>query len=820
LTLNLQFMILLKFKLTPWFCSIIGLLSISLVGCNDSKKSAQKETLTVTNSSKQYELWELEPAPNRGHDFADVKARGYPYDEDWERWSYAIGNGTLGANLFGRTDSERIQLSEKTIANGGCYNRGGITNAAELYLDFDHPSVSDYRRSLNLNDAIATVSYRSGETGYQREYFASYPDDVLVVRLTADQLGGLSFKVRPEIPYLESKEARDSKRATVTASGETITLAGTIDFFKLKYEIQVRVLQQGGQLVTGSETIEVVNADEVTLLLAIDTNYELNTKVFSAEPSEKLDASLNPHERVSEKIQKAVALGFDQLKSRHLADYRDLFARVAVDLNSQVSELPTHQLLEAYQNGQQDPYLEELMFQYGRYLLIASSRETSLPAHLQGAWTQFEVTPWTGGYWHNINVQMNYWGAMSTDLAETFEAYIRYFEAYLPLAKQYAQDYIQELYPEQFSENPEENGWTIGNGANPYFLPARSSHSGPGTAGFTTKMLMEYYDFTQDEGYLRETAYPALVGLSRFFAKALEPTEDGLLLMNNSASPEMRHPKGGDHYKTIGTTFDQGFVWENHNDVLRAAKILGETDPFLKTVESQIPRLDPILIGSSGQIKEFREEDAYGDIGDPHHRHISHLCTLYPGTLINASKPEWMQAASKTLDFRGNDTTGWAMAHRMNARARLKEPEKAYEVYRKLIEEKTLPNLWTTHPPFQIDASLGLVGGVAEMLLQSHQGVIELLPALPQAWAESGSFHGLVARGNFKVSAQWEKGKLDQLSIKSRSGKHCRLKYSGLSTGSVFDENGRQIVFQANGSDEISFPTQKGMIYSVMLTLR
>jgi len=769
----------------------------------------------IPDSVKKYELWEPEPAPNRGGDFEEIRARGYPYDKDWENWSYAIGNGALGANLFGRTDSERIQLSEKSIANGGCYDRGGITNAAELYLDFDHPSVADYRRTLNLNDAIATVSYRAGETNYQREYFASYPDDVMVVRLSAEGPEGLSFTVRPEIPYLDSTTERDSKSANVTVDGETITLAGVIDFFKLKYEIQVRVIQQGGQLVAGSETIEILNADEVTLLMAVDTNYELKTQVFSAERLEKLDHSLDPHDRVSEKIRQAAALGFEQLKSRHLADYRGLFDRVAVDLNSQVSELPTHQLLEAYQNGQQDPYLEELMFQYGRYLLIASSRENSLPAHLRGAWTQYEVTPWSGGYWHNINVQMNYWGAMSTDLPETFEAYIRYFEAYLPLAKQYAQDYIGELYPEQLSEDPEENGWTIGNGSNPYFLPARAPHSGPGTAGFTTKMLMDYYDFTQDKAYLRETGYPALLGLSRFFARALEPTEGGLLLMNNSASPEIRHPKGGDYYKTIGSTFDQGFVWENHNDVLRAAEILGETDPFLKTIEAQIPRLDPIQIGSSGQIKEFREEDAYGDIGDPKHRHISHLCTLYPGTLINASKPKWMEAASKTLDFRGNDTTGWAMAHRMNARARLKEAEKAYDVYRKLIAEKTLQNLWTTHPPFQIDASLGLVAGVAEMLLQSHNGLIELLPALPQAWAENGSFHGLVARGNFKISAKWAEGQLRQLSIKSRSGQHCRLKYPGLSEASVYDENGQAVSFETTESDLISFSTQKGMTYSI-----
>ncbi|MCB1129630.1 MAG: glycoside hydrolase N-terminal domain-containing protein [Verrucomicrobiae bacterium] len=772
-------------------------------------------------AGKRYVLWEPEPAPNRGPDLSPLKPRqAYPYDEDWEKWSYPLGNGTLGANVFGRTDVERIQISEKSFANEGLYGRGGLTNAAELYLEIGHEAGPDYRRELCLNDAIHSVSYRSGGIRFEREYFTSQPDDVLVVRLTADRPGALSMTVRPEIPYVPSREKGNSKTATIHTRGRDIMLTGMIDFFRLRYAIQVRVLHKGGELIAGSKTVAIRNADEVTLLVAVDTNYELKPELFLREPAEKLDSSLDPLPMVSRRIHEAEARGYDALKARHVADHRSLFDRVSIDLGSKVSPLPTHELLDAYKAGGHDTYLEELMFHYGRYLLIASSRPGSLPANLQGAWSQYEVTPWTGGYWHNINVQMNYWGANPTDLAETFEPYIDYFQAYLPKAMEYAQEFMRQRRPDRFSEIPEENGWTFGNGSNAYTLPASVPHSGPGTQAFITVMLMEYYNFTQDREFLREVAYPAMRMLSRFYAKSLIETKDGHLLVENSASPEIKHPwpppiSGGEHYQTVGCTYDQSLVWQNHTDLLRAAEILGiKDDPFLETVRAQIPRLDPIHIGASGQIKEFREENAYGDIGDPHHRHISQLVGLYPGDLIDSSKPEWMNAASRTLDLRGNDTTGWAMAHRMNARARLKEGEKAHEVFRKFISEKTMPNLWSVHPPFQIDGNLGVMSGVAEMLLQSHEEAIEPIPALPKAW-NNGSFTGLAARGNFKVSAAWKNGRLRELSVESRSGHPCRLRVPGIAIESVIDERGGSVAFEAETPDVICFPTEKGKTYRV-----
>lgn len=788
--------------------TLLVLLALS-TGCQTN----EPETTDRKPAGKTYTIWEPTPAPNRGGDFdQQTRGRGYPVDRDWEEWSYPLGNGMLGANVFGRTDVERIQLSEKTVANGSAYGRGGVTNAGELYLELGQDGVENYRRELCLNTAILSVDYAADGVRYQREYFASYPDDVLVVRLTADQAGALNFTVRPEIPYLKAKKPEDSKSGTVTAAGDTITLAGTIDYYQVNFEIQVKVLPEGGQLLTGTDTIAIQDADAVTLIVAADTNYELGPHIFLNEPKEKLDPTMDPHPLVAAKIQRAAKLGFGALKQRHIKDYGRLFDRVAVDLNTTVPDRPTSELLANYKDGNFNPYLEELLFQYGRYLLIASSRPNTLPAHLQGAWSQYEVSPWCAGYWHNINVQMNYWGAFSTNLAETFEAYLDYFEAYKPLAHRYAAAFVAEQQGEDaVAPRPEDNGWIVGTGANAYQISGRSGHSGPGTGGFTAQLLMDYYDFTQDDAFLRETGYPALLQMSQFFDKALKETDDGLLLISPSASPEIKH--NGEHYLTEGCTFDQGFVWENHNNVLRAAEAIGADDPFLDVIKSQIPRLDPILIGSSGQIKEFREEEAYGDIGDPQHRHISHLHTLYPGTLITTDKPEWMEAAAVTLNLRGDVSTGWAMAHRMINWARLRNAERARELYRKFIVHKVAPNLWSMHPPFQIDGNFGTMAAVSEMLMQSHEGAIEPIPALPEKWAEAGRFSGLVARGNFEVSAQWEAGQLLELRLTSRSGKDCRIRYPRLADATLVDGSGNPVAFETIGDDTISFPTIEGARY-------
>ena len=774
-----------------------------------------------------YELWEPEAAPNNGRSNWEAtkdSKRPKSYDRDWERWSYPIGNGYTGVSIFGRTDTERVQITDKTLHNRGIYGKGGLTSFAELFLDFNQTEVKNYRRSLNLNEAIAHVSYEKDGVRYQREYLASYPDNVIAIRLTADQKGALSFTVRPEIPYLALKQ----RNGKITAAGNLLTLKGSMPMFSCNYEGQIKVLNEGGSVSANAKkgTLEVNKADAVTLLITTGTNYRLSPKTFSNSGAKKLNPDEFPHDAVSARMQAAHDLGYAALKQRHLKDYQNLFGRISVNLNSKPTSDPTHILLEKYQKGKRDNWLEELMFQYGRYLLISSSRQNSLPANLQGAWSQDYYSPWTGGFWHNINVQMNYWGSMSTNLAECFEAYIGFFEAYLPIAQQHATDYVRKHNPGQLNKG-EDNGWIIGTGANAYYVPSAGGHSGPGTGGFTAKLLVDYYDFTQDRAFLKEVGYPAMLSLSKFYSKALKPHGD-LLLVEPSASPEQsataeqikritgRAASGRKAFSAVGCTFDQGFVWESYADTLKMADALDSEDPFLETIREQVVRLDPVLVGASGQIKEYREETNYSDIGSPTHRHISHLCPLYPGTMINSQKSEWMQAASKTLDLRGNKTTGWALAHRMNCRARLGEGDKAREAYEQFIRTRTATNLWALHPPFQIDGNLGTMAGVAEMLLQSHDGAINILPALPKAWS-TGHFDGLVARGNFVISAKWKDGKATELSVLSRSGGDCRIACPGLENATVTDQAGNTVEVTRDGKDQINFTPAVGETYSVKI---
>lgn len=780
--------------------------------------------LKLNSATKKYILWYDKQAPNNGAKYTPNKDDN-PYDSDWENWSLPVGNGYLGANIFGRTDTERIQLSENSMYVKGLYGGVGSTSFAELFLDFNHNDVTDYRRELSLNDAISTVSYTSKGVKYTREVFASYPDKVLVIRLNSDKKGKLSFKVRPVIPYKKefgSASKGNGRKGIVYADSKsnTIVLSGELEYLNIKYEGQFKIQLNGGKvkaindLNNDNGILEVSKATSATILVAIGTNYLQKSSVIKESVlRKKLENFPHPHDRICSIISDASAKSFETLKNRHLIDYKTYFDRVNLDLGGVISKLPTDILLSEYKKNKIDVYLEELYFQYGRYLLISSSRPGCLPANLQGVWNQWDLAPWNGRYYHNVNVQMNYWPTFNTNLAEMFIAYADYYKTYLPAAENDANNYIKLKAPQNFSTLTGENGWTVASSTSPYSHGTPGSHSGPGMNGLTSKMFWDYYDFTRDKSILRDFTYPSMLGSSKFLSKLLKDTL-GLKLIWPSASPEQQLQETKKYYWTTGCAFDQQMTYENHKGVIECAQLLGiNNDQFINKIKSELPLLDPVLVGMSGQIKEYREENYYSEIGDPKHRHISHLMGLSPGNMINDNTPVWMDAAKITMNLRGDKSTGWAMGHRLNIWARLKDGNRAHDLYKMLLQTGTLNNLWDTHPPFQIDGNFGGTAGVAEMLLQSHDGYIAPLAALPVAWRK-GEFQGLVARGNFVFSVKWDNGFINNLSIHSRAGAICRLKYYNIHNSNIKDNKGNVIGYRVISPDMIEFNTKVNAIYT------
>ena len=723
--------------------------------------------------------------------------------EGWEQWSLPIGCGYLGANIFGRGDRERIQITENSLANP---YKEGLNNFAELYIDFGHDEVTDYQRELCLDDATTRVGYCHRGIHYERELFASYPDRVLAMRLTADRPGSVTFTLRPEIPYLKDYGTTPGdgrgKSGSVHANGDTLTLNCHMDFFAVDCEGQLKVITSGGSSNHDADSIHVANADSVLLLFAVASNYRLEPRVFlEHDPKQKLAPYPHPHDAVTAIMKAATAKSYEELRDRHCRDYQQLFSRVTIDLGGRDDGRCTDALLAAYRAGEAIPWLEQLYFHYGRYLLICSSRPGTLPTNLQGIWNVHDQSPWSAGYWHNINVQMNYWPVFNTNLAELFQSYVDYNEAFRPQARHGADDYIGKHNPTALAPAGE-NGWTVGTGCWPYITSAPGGHSGPGTGGLTTKLFWDYYDFTRDEQILRLHSFPAVADMARFLCKVLKPVDD-LLLSDPSASPEQRHD--GAYWQSVGCAFDQQMIWENHHDTIQAAAALDVKDPIVDTARAQLPKLDPVQVGESGQIKEYREEKYYGEIGEYQHRHISQLVGLYPGTLICADTPAWLDAARVSLRERGDKSTGWAMAHRLNAWARCKDGERAYTLLQTLLRQGTLPNLWDTHPPFQIDGNFGGCAGIAEMLMQSHEKAIALLPACPAAWTAKGQFRGLVARGNFVVDAEWQNNALRSVDIRARAGGPCRITAPGIAQAKLVDEQGQAVTTISDALDSVSF---------------
>jgi len=828
----------------------------------------------VSLFKKDLRLWYDEEAPYGNENISSAYAATSEYrdiaDDGWEKWSFPQGNGYSGINVFGRTDTERIQITDNTLSsplnivkwqdderrlNKRLFG-GGLNNFSETYLDFghSHASVTNYKRALDLRTAVSTVNYTYNGIDYSREYFTSYPDKAIVICLKTSGKSNLNFTLRPTIPYKQDYMVKEgdgfSKCGTVVANADaTITLSGNLGYNNLDFVGRYKVVNNGGTVTANNETnadgikdngtITVKGADSAYIVMTLSTNYELSSDIFlNDNPKEKLkNSSIDAAKTAESELSAALKYTYEELRKRHIDDYSALFSRVEVDLGGEAPSVTTDELLRDYANGKRSAYLEELYFQFGRYLLISSSRKGSLPANLQGTWNRYNLAPWGSGYWHNVNVQMNYWPAFSANLVETFDPYVEYWKAFLPRAEMFATSAIKgEKYESNlgldfngadsdscsYAANLDKdggNGWTVGIGCEAFRIV---SSPGCGNVGFTTQMFWDYYDFTRKKDILKDTVYPALKGASQYVTKTFAKEENGTYLSIRGDSPEQW--VDGVWYYTKGTTYDQSFAYTNGYYTLEAAKILGikptdEGESVLSTVSEQLPNYDPIVIGYSGQVKEFREENYYGELGEYAHRHTSQLVGLYPGNIINSNTPAWIDAAKYTLKERetGNaaDAWGWSLAFRQNLWARAGAGEEAYRQYQKLLSMRTATNLWSKTPAgFQIDANFGGTAGVAEMLLQSQSGYIEPLAAIPSAWA-TGSYEGLVARGNFVVSAKWENGNAKVFNVTSNAGGECKIKHAGLANAVVFTADGTTVNHTQLANNAISFNTEAGKTYII-----
>ena len=673
--------------------------------------------------------------------------------KDWMTEALPIGNGRLGGMIFGGIETEQIQFNEISLWTGDEKETGAYQAFGDLFIDFNQAAeVQQYKRELNIGNAVHTITYLSNGIQYKREYFSSAKDQVMVIRISASQKGSCSGAIR----------MTDMHNGKIAFADRNITLNGTLDN-GLVYEAGVAVLNDGGVVKVSGNSIKFEKANNITLILAAGTNYLPDySKGWRGE---------KPHRIIEQQLKKASGRLYKQLLDRHIADYQSLFNRVKLNIgesDQKVSELPTDKRLVTYKKGGTDPEIEELFFQYGRYLLISSSRTGSLPANLQGIWNNSNNPPWRSDYHSNINVQMNYWPAEVTNLSECHLPFLEYINNQREVRKKATQEYYKS-----------QKGWTVQTENNIY--GAGSFVWNPPASAWYCQHLWEHYAFTYDQKYLKEFAYPVLKEVCEFWEERLVSDANGALVTPDGWSPEH-----GPHEP--GVTYDQEIVWDLFTNYIEASKILNLDADYRAKVTVLREKLLKPKIGKWGQLMEWSvDRDDSTDL----HRHISHLFALYPGRQISVTAtPELAAAARKTLISRGDQSTGWAMAWRINFWARMSDGNHAYKLLRNLMSivgnigtdyDKgggIYSNMFDAHPPFQIDGNFGATAGIAEMLLQSQADEICLLPSLPDVWS-TGSVVGLRARGGFVVDIAWVAGKVTKYRIASAKGGDVLIRVNG-----------------------------------------
>jgi alpha-L-fucosidase 2 len=792
-------------------CSFIG-------GGSDVQKASR-------DSSDQLKLW---------------------YDKPASKWVQAlpVGNGRLGAMIFGQPGSERLQLNEITVWSGApqpdadrkdaykslpelrqLIRDGKYAEAArfanarfngpapyeasyqalgDLKFEFQLPdgAVTNYTRWLDIDSALAGVRFAAGNTEYQREVFCSAPDQVLVQWLTSSTEGGLNFTM---------KLTRPASSRTQVVGNDTLVMTGNTDMPRLKgnldYEADARILVKGGRVTGAGDGLKVEGANEAIVLVTCGTSFALD---YSNNYR-----GANPHD-AAQRLEAAARKSYAQLKSAHVADYQKYFHRVSLGLGrSEADKLPTDERLKKYGDGKSDPGFVALFYQFGRYLMICCSRtDNPLPANLQGLWGDGLDLPWKSDYHANINVQMIYWPAEPANLGEMHLPLLNLITNLVAPGTKTAKAYF----------GPDTPGWLVGYTVNGWSWTSPGERLSWGIwfggSGWLCRHLWEHYAYTQDKDYLRKV-YPAMRGAAEFWLANLVEGQDGKLITSPSSSPENSFitDSGITAEITEGATMDRSIVWDLLDKTACAAGALGVDAEFKKKLEAARDRIRPLQIGKAGQLMEWNGD---WDLNsrDPHHRHVSHLYALHPSDQINVpTMPELAAAAKKSLELRGDDGTGWSIAWKENMWARLRDGDHCLRLLSAQLRSTeqtgtvmanaggTYPNLFDAHPPFQIDGNFGAVAGISEMLLGSQEHytdpksgnesyVIDILPALPKAWP-TGSVKGLRARGGFEVDIEWRDAKLVQTTVHSLAGGVARLRYGSvtrditLAKGRIYEWNGQ-----------------------------
>lgn len=719
------------------------------------------------------------------------------YERPATRWVEALplGNGRLGAMVWGGIGHERLQLNEDTLYAGGPYDANSpealaalpevrrlifageyaraeaLADAklmsrplkqmpyqplADLVLDFrDVPDTSGYRRELDLDTAIATTRFETWKTAHTREAFVSPVDQCIAMRMATDRPGGIDLRISLDSDQQHEVEVEDGALLLRGRNGSSQGIEG-----KLRFALRVRVLPRGGTLDVRDGRFHIEGADEVVLLATSATSY----RRFD-------DVGGDPEAITQRQLVAAQRRGFEALRAAHIAEHQRLFHRVAIDLGrSEAERLPTDERVTRFASGG-DPALAALYHQFGRYLLISSSRPGTQPANLQGIWNDLMDPPWQSKYTVNINTEMNYWPSEANALPECVEPLERML---FDLAETGART-ARTMY--------DAPGWVLHHNTDLWrqTSPIDGARWGlwPMGGAWLLQQLWDRWDYGRDEDYLRRV-YPLFKGAAEFFATTLvRDPASGEMVTNPSISPENAHPQGAS--VCAGPAMDSQLLRDLFGQCIEAATLLGVDADLAQRLGTLRAQLPPDRIGKAGQLQEWRE-DWDMDAPEIHHRHVSHLYAAHPSSQINVrDTPELAAAARKSLEIRGDDATGWGIGWRLNLWARLGDGEHAHKILRMLLSpDRTYPNLFDAHPPFQIDGNFGGTAGITEMLLQSWGGSVFLLPALPEAWS-SGEVRGLRVRGAAGVDLEWTNGILARARLHSDKGGEYELVYRGRS---------------------------------------